>query len=687
MKLNQLFPLSLISAAICVSPNVVADEDFFNMSIEELLNVETDVAGFRSESLANSPSIVTVFTANQLQALAVNNLYDLMNYVPGFQTVLGEWLSGHKKLQSRGVYLDTGYVLVMKDGVRLNEISFGKASVYTPYIDVSGAEKVEIIRGPGSSVYGSNAFLGVINIISKKTNDLSIELGSNGHTRLTTNMVKEVGEGELAFNLAMVAGDGERFELANANQDQDLSIRRPYQHTEFSLLYQYGNLNLGYYFDQHELDKFVNLNGYHPQNQFESKNQYLKAGYDHEISRALSLNFEVQYADHDVESAGLIFAGDVAPLTYDFLTGPNWGTDRFTVNLNATYQYNEQWDLVFGGQYQKERQDLAGVVSTHITPDGANVIPIDDYYLGRLEPGYSDPDGPVWIQTFDKLGEFEQFLQSVESSAVFAEAKYQHDDKQTIHFGGRFEDYKSAGSAFSPRISYINKFAEGQQIKAIYSEAFRAPVTNELYSDDGVTLGNPDLKPELVKTMELQYLINREALAFEATWFNTRLSELIASEPIDDTGRTTFVNKGSDRVSGFEMLAHYTFSEQISGRATYTHYLTDTIEGAYDNFASFNVFFDFDNINASLNAVYRPSVSISEGIRLGNQNMEVFSENSLLLLGGQLSYQLGRNLKLRLAVENLTDESYAVYEPRQNINEYRISQLGRNVRLSASYQF
>lgn len=673
----MLFSRSLLAAAVLssfVANAADEDEDFFSMSIEELLTVETDVAGFRAEAIADSPSVVSVFTAKQIKALGANNVYDLMNFVPGFQTVLGEWLSGHNKLQSRGVYLDTGYVLVMKDGIRLNELSFGKASVYTPYIDISSAERVEVIRGPGSSVYGSNAFLGVINIISKRDNELSAEIGSNGHTRFTANTSKKLQFGDLAFNLAMVKGEGQKFVIEDANEVADLSIRRPYKHLEFSALYNFQDFSLGYYYDQHELDDFVNLNGYHPHNRFDSNNQYLKAAYSFQANDKLNVNFDVQFAEHEVESAGLIFEGSIPPVSEDFLTGPYWKTDRLTLNVDASYQYNDKLDLVFGAQYQEETQTLAGVVSTHITPDGENVIPFDDFYVGD-------------INTYSELGEFSQFLQTVESQAFFAEGKYQLGEGQTLHLGGRFEDYKQAGSAFSPRLSYINKFAENQQVKAIYSEAFRAPVTNELYSDDGVTLGNPNLKPELVKTLEVQYMVSVQDLAVEATIFNNRLSELIASEQIDDSGRTTFVNKGSDNVTGVELLTHYSFDDWITGRATYTHFLSDTIEGAYDAFGSVSLMMDFDKFNASFNVLYRPEVKITEGLRFESTGETVFSENNVFIVGGQVEYQLGRNLALNIAADNLFDESYRVYEPRQNINKFSVPQLGRTIRVSATYQF
>ena len=90
-----------------------------------------------------------------------------MNYVPGMQLTRGDLVRAVPK-SMRAACIWTVAILVMINGERLNEVSFGKASVYTPYIPAQLIERVEFIRGPGSALYGSNAFLGVMNIILRR---------------------------------------------------------------------------------------------------------------------------------------------------------------------------------------------------------------------------------------------------------------------------------------------------------------------------------------------------------------------------------------------------------------------------------------------------------------------------------------------------------------------------------------
>ncbi|MGO2374595.1 MAG: TonB-dependent receptor plug domain-containing protein [Pseudoalteromonas prydzensis] len=135
-------------------------DDLFALSVEDLLEVHVDIASKTSETLASAPSTITVFNRKKIALLGVNNAFELMNFVPGMQSTRGDWVGAVPKDHARGVYLDSGNILVMINGERLNESSFGKASVYMPFIPVEVIDKVEFIRGPGSALYGSNAFLG-----------------------------------------------------------------------------------------------------------------------------------------------------------------------------------------------------------------------------------------------------------------------------------------------------------------------------------------------------------------------------------------------------------------------------------------------------------------------------------------------------------------------------------------------
>jgi outer membrane receptor for ferrienterochelin and colicins len=169
----------------------VAEKDIFDLSIKELMQVRISLATKTEETVLTVPSTITVFERTDIESLGVKNAYDVMNFVPGFQMTRGDWVGAVPKEHARGVYLDNGYILVMVNGERLNEVSFGKASVYTPHIPIDIIERIEVIRGPGSALYGSNAFLGVLNIITQQSvNQLKVSIGEKGYQQLSSSWQK-----------------------------------------------------------------------------------------------------------------------------------------------------------------------------------------------------------------------------------------------------------------------------------------------------------------------------------------------------------------------------------------------------------------------------------------------------------------------------------------------------------------
>ena len=619
---------------------------------------------------------MTTFSQKESQSLGVSERFNLMNFVPGFQSVTGEHMSSHKKLQSRGVYLDSGYVLIMVDGVRLNDISFGKVGVYTPYIDLSNVEKVEVIRGTGSEIYGSNAYLGVVNVITKKTNQASLEIGSNDHEKFSASLNKKYELGDLAVNLTLIEGDGDTYDadlLNIENTPQGYTNNKPYEHQQFSVSFGSDHYSLQYKLDSHELNRFVNLEGYHPDNQFESLNQYVTGSCNHTFANKVHWQTFVNYSQHEIESAGYSQSGDIKPFSQDFILGPKWGTRDNNVKTQFSYDLSADKTMKVGVEWQKSEHFEAGVLTTHLTPDGDSTIPLDNYYLGG-------------VKQFNSIGSYDALINTIESTSLFGHLKWKLDDIRTLHFGGRYEKYQELDDRFSPSVSYIHKLNEHSQFKLIYSEAFRAPVTNELYSDDGVTLGNANLSAEEVSTLEAQYFYQQQNWSAEITGFHNSMGDLIVSKPIGDSARTQFQNSGSATVSGIEALGYYQLNKYAKLRGTFTSYLTNTIEESYQQFATLALLSEYENYQIGINTIYRPSVNVDQGFRISGVD-SVFEESSVFLVNVNLGYQLGRSIKLSLNASNLFDEDYDIYEPRQNLNGYKVPQQGRMVKFSISYQF
>ena len=149
-------------------------EDFFEMSLEELAEISIDVASRKESTAREAPGVVTVITRDQIQKSGARDLIDILRLVPGFD--VGFDTNGAYGVAIRGIWANEGKVLVLMDGVPLNDEMYGTFQ-YGHHIPVDIIERIEIMRGPGSVMYGESAELGVISIKTmtpQKENDIFV---------------------------------------------------------------------------------------------------------------------------------------------------------------------------------------------------------------------------------------------------------------------------------------------------------------------------------------------------------------------------------------------------------------------------------------------------------------------------------------------------------------------------------
>jgi outer membrane receptor for ferrienterochelin and colicin len=140
-----------------------------DLSLEELLNIEVRVAsGSKSHGLTTreSPSIVTLVTEEEIRKSGARDLIDVLRLVPGFE--FGMDVQGAVGVGIRGNWGFEGKVLFLLDGQEMNDNSYGTL-VLGNHFSVQQIKRVEIIRGPGSALYGGFAELSVINVITNTT--------------------------------------------------------------------------------------------------------------------------------------------------------------------------------------------------------------------------------------------------------------------------------------------------------------------------------------------------------------------------------------------------------------------------------------------------------------------------------------------------------------------------------------
>ncbi len=636
--------------------NATEEQDLFSLSFEDLLNVQVDIASKTNETLSSVPSTISIFSRKQIQALGVDNAYEVMNFVPGMQSTRGDWVGAVPKDHARGVYLDSGNVLVMINGERINESSFGKASVYLPYIPVEVIEKIEFIRGPGSALYGSNAFLGVMNIVtSKERNALQFVVGNNGRYGATGQFNRIFSDNTRIFvNFAYEHKDGESYPQG---------VKDPLEAIYLDAGIDYKKLQLRARYNETSLDEFLNLAGYSKQNQHNSDNTFVGIKYNWINNDKLKLDSSYSFTKHNISSAGLIATFDDIP---DFLVGPAWQTTDSKFETELSYQFDNQWQLAAGIEYSEAKQTEAGVRTSYYDFDSEQII---------IDPAF-EQQGIVSVMDFP---EFSSLKFTFETLSAYGQLKIPYSDALTLFIGARYDDVKDIDSKLSPRLAGVYKINSEHTVKLQYGESFRTPVTNELFSNDDVTIGNPSLRSESIKTTELVWHYKTSELQANAVLFYNELNDFINIEPtLSDDALFTFTNSFNTQNSGIELDSTWQSSKNFSITGTYTQYFEDPINASFKRFASIISSYNLsDSWQVSLNLLWRDTVEVS------SETGAHFKQSAYSLLGGSLKWQLNNNSQLMLKAENLLGKKYNAFDPR--IDNGAVA--GTTEELSLHYQF
>lgn len=190
-KLVRFFITSILLAFSSCSAAV----DLYALSIEELFDLNVTGSTLSTENLKTVPSAVTVFEYKEIKRLAVSSLDELMPLVPGFQAYRSSSSSLHTQVSSRGRRIGNtaSEILILIDGQRIEDPRASGSTVVMPKIPLSHIEKVEFIRGPGASIYGSNAMMGIINIYTRtNNNEIGLSYGSFNQKKNTCIGFKKI---------------------------------------------------------------------------------------------------------------------------------------------------------------------------------------------------------------------------------------------------------------------------------------------------------------------------------------------------------------------------------------------------------------------------------------------------------------------------------------------------------------
>ncbi|MCV6638193.1 TonB-dependent receptor [Candidatus Albibeggiatoa sp. nov. NOAA] len=628
--------------------------ELLGLSLAELLQVEIDIASKSSETIFDAPSSVTVYTRQELLNMGLTSVEELLNYIPGFigtrELVFG---SGYM-VAARGMTTpQASYnVLFMVDGQRINNDVSGGALTHNFYIPLANVKQVEVIRGPGSALYGTSAFSGVVNIVTNTdVNDMFVSAGSLASRETYINVSKQLDNGYFSGFVRYFEDNGQNDykNLVNPNN----STRDPLKGNDLYLSAQYDKFSFKFRHSQRDRNEFAfasdSLDG---TTKNLTEHQSLTLGYQLFESDNFTLDMDVNYTQMRTKATILASSLSNLPSSLDkanlgnLLEGRDSRESELSISLEAHYHLSDQHEFVAGVQYRQPRSNWAY--------DTYNYDPIA---LNRAL-NQSPPNGeiPYTGTPYNTTVLIEPNLNR-DIFGAYIQDKYQFNDQWAMTLGLRYDRFSDFGGTVTPRAALTYAPVEKTKFKWMYGEAFRAPATRQGYIKLN-QLANPDLKSETIKTMEFAWLQHFDRAETTVTYFYSRAKNKIDTilTSIDGLNfRRQFQNLPNELSSaGWEFELSSQLTDSLSLRAAYTYMAK--IEESPQRFPkqtfSTVVNYQYDKWNFNLNGYYHDETEQ----QFRRQGANVLDD--YWLLNTAVRYAVTKDFTLVGRVHNLLDETY-----------------------------
>lgn len=540
-----LFLTSLLLVIINVPAFSQADtiktEDLLDMSFAELLNMDITTASKSSEKLFDAPGVISVITKDELNRFGGTTLKDILERVP---SLIGStvYMTDRSTIAPRGdqVQPSSSHVLLLINGRPVREIQEGgiKSEMYESF-PVNIIEKIEVIRGPGSVLYGSNAFSAVINVITESAEKTEIEVSALGGISGAYGAMVET---KLHLGDVNIIAAGRYFQKPEWSTDWQyhLTPAPPFVDTTISI--SIPDKGPGAYFEAN----YKNLRFMSSFNQWEThyavtdyafifpaygnntwKKLFTDLGYKLELTDKLNMDFNVTYTRSKLGVTGWPFTNRDSYEIIGEWTNFWKPTDNLKIILGGLYNYNE------GVEYTETAGETDTVSDNH-----------KNSFAGYLQAEYNPAE---WVKV----------IGGIQANKV-----------------------EGIDIDINPRGGLIIYPVKNFNIKALYSQAFRAPSMNELGIRHPAMQGNPNLKPEKVSTFDLGLNYSREKIQAGVNYFNSTMTNIIYQDRSGKYAIPTYDNIGEVDMWGFEGEMKYYLSRSVflTGSFLYQESENDSVD-------------------------------------------------------------------------------------------------------------
>ena len=543
---------------------------------EELVSIATGSA----QPISKAPAVATVITAADIKEIAARDIDEVLETVPGLH-VSRNTLGNSSIYTFRGIYASVNpQVLMLINGISVSSLFVGNRGNVWGGMPVESISRIEVIRGPGSAVYGADAFAGVINIVTKGANEIN---GSEFGVRYGSFDTKEAwalhGGNYGGFDIALIAevkstdghhenvdSDFQTFSdsvtpsssslapgsTSNNRDNVDLRLDVRKDHWMFrGGLQRRRNLEVGF-----GIGAALDQNAQYESDRWNADLTY----HNPEIAEHWDIQAQASFynTSQEVDESTVLFppgsflllappAMPLGPFPEGVIGNPEVWERHWRFNFTTLFTGIEDHAIRFGSGYTTSeiyRVEESNNFSP-LAPPGT-LVDVSDTPFVFLPERHRD----------NKYG----FIQDVWSFA--------NDWEFTA--GIRYDDYNDFGSTWNPRAALVWSARHNTTFKLLYGQAFRAPSFAEFRNQNNpVALGNDELDPEEIETLEFAVDYRPvENLRFGANIFYYEWDDIIRFVS-DSTGSSTAQNAGEQTGYGVELEMEWQPMNDLSLVANY----------------------------------------------------------------------------------------------------------------------
>jgi iron complex outermembrane receptor protein len=587
-KLSILVSLLLHSSVMAMNDEEGSNiANLAGLSLEELMRVEVvSIATGMQQTAAEAPAVTKVITEKDIETIGATDLSEVLATVAGFHVARNSFLYT-PVYTVRGVYSGqyNPQVLFLINGSAVSTLYTGGKSFPQGTMPIKNIARIEIMKSPGSAIYGADAVAAVVNIITKqKTDILGTQVGAKVESFNTQNAwllhSNRLKGNDIALSVEYLKTDGaqniieedlqtsyDKFFGTNVSS-APAPVQRGSRTLNANLNIARDNLKLqANALLQRDLGAGIGSNQIIDSTGKIDSNQYLIDLIYH--NDKLSPGWEVMakatyfYFGFHNSTPSTIFPAGVKFFTNGYPDGAfaYAGASEYRANFGLDVFYkgwkSHIWRIGTGYQHAN-LYDIKQIMNMALDESRAIFFPIK---------GWNDISNTPTAFSLTGVRN---------SSYLFIQDSYKFLEDWELTAGIRYDKYSDFGSATTPRVALVWKTLPELTTKLIYGKAFRAPALFELYGrSNPLGLGNPNLQPERIKTTELAFDYRpSQDLKLGLNLFHFRVDKGIGYLPLsEESSRVIASNHGEQRGEGFELESRWRMLKNLvlTGHYAFTH--------------------------------------------------------------------------------------------------------------------